>query len=95
MKWEEMAYQLLTAPAQDAVRLAGMESPDPQGLDLRALVEYEHKPGGAVRVRLLDRGALLGALLRAGLGEAGDPEEVAALFRALEGAAGAVPQDII
>lgn len=65
-----------------------MEEPDPQGLDLRALVEYERKPGGAVRVKLMDRGALLAALVKAGFGPEGDPETAASFFRALEGAAG-------
>ena len=50
MKWEELAWELLQAPAQDAVRLAFADSAEVLEvlgkLDLRALVECERKPGG-------------------------------------------------
>ena len=53
----------------------------------RALVELEVKPGGGVRVELMDKGAALGAILKAGLPQDGDPEAVASFFAALQGAA--------
>ena len=58
-----------------------------KGADLRALVELEVKPGGGVRVELMDKGAALGAILKAGLPQDGDPEAVASFFAALQGAA--------
>lgn len=92
MKWEELAWELLQAPAQDAVRLAFADSAEVLEvlgkLDLRALVECERKPGGFVRVKLADRMALLAALVKAGFGDGGDDtEKAAAFFRALDEAA--------
>ena len=65
----------------------GGEAPNLKGADLRALVELEVKPGGGVRVELMDKGAALGAILKAGLPQDGDPEAVASFFAALQGAA--------
>ena len=42
---------------------------------------------GGVRVELMDKGAALGAILKAGLPQDGDPEAVASFFAALQGAA--------
>ena len=71
MKWEELAYSLLEARPNDAVKLALAvaegKPPNLKGADLRALVELEVKPGGGVRVELMDKGAALGAILKAGL----------------------------
>ena len=87
MKWEELAYSLLEARPNDAVKLALAvaegKPPNLKGADLRALVELEVKPGGGVRVE----GAALGAILKAGLPQDGDPEAVASFFAALQGAA--------
>ncbi len=91
MKWEELAYSLLEARPNDAVKLAlavAEGSPQPEGADLRALVELEVKPGGGVRVELMDKGAALGAILKAGLPQDGDPEAVASFFAALQGPPG-------
>ena len=83
-----MAYSLLEAKPNDAVKLALAvaegKPPNLKGADLRALVELEVKPGGGVRVELMDKGA---ALLKAGLPQDGDPEAVASFFAALQGAA--------
>lgn len=53
MKWEELAYSLLEAKPNDAVKLALAvaegKPPNLKGADLRALVELEVKPGGGVR----------------------------------------------
>ena len=91
MKWEELAYSLLEARPNDAVKLALAvaegKPPNLKGADLRALVELEVKPGGGVRVELMDKGAALGAILKAGLPQDGDPEAVASFFAALQGAA--------
>ena len=85
-----MAYSLLEARPNDAVKLALAvaegKPPNLKGADLRALVELEVKPGG-VRVELMDKGAALGAILKAGLPQDGDPEAVASFFAALQGAA--------
>ena len=58
MKWEELAYSLLEAKPNDAVKLALAvaegKPPNLKGADLRALVELEVKPGGGVRVELMD-----------------------------------------
>ena len=90
MKWEELAYSLLEARPNDAVKLALAvaegKPPNLKGADLRALVELEVKPGGGVRVELMDKGAALGAILKAGLPQDGDPEAVASFFAALQGA---------
>ena len=79
MKWEELAYSLLEARPNDAVKLALAvaegKPPNLKGADLRALVELEVK------------GAALGAILKAGLPQDGDPEAVASFFAALQGAA--------
>ena len=95
MKWEELAYSLLEARPNDAVKLALAvaegKAPNLRGADLRALVELEVKPGGGVRVELMDKGAALGAILKAGLPQDGDPEAVASFFAALQGAAGEEP----
>ncbi|BFK68552.1 MAG: hypothetical protein ACLT5P_07405 [Flavonifractor plautii] len=95
MKWEELAYSLLEARPNDAVKLALAvaegKPPNLKGADLRALVELEVKPGGGVRVELMDKGAALGAILKAGLPQDGDPEAVASFFAALQGAAGGEP----
>ena len=52
MKWEELAYSLLEARPNDAVKLALAvaegKPPNLKGADLRALVELEVKPGGGV-----------------------------------------------
>lgn len=68
MKWEELAYSLLEARPNDAVKLALAvaegKPPNLKGADLRALVELEVKPGGGVRVELMDKGAALGAILK-------------------------------
>lgn len=60
MKWEELAYSLLEARPNDAVKLALAvaegKPPNLKGADLRALVELEVKPGGGVRVELMDKG---------------------------------------
>ena len=86
MKWEELAYSLLEARPNDAVKLALAvaegKPPNLKGADLRALVELEVKPGGGVRVELMDKGAALGAILKAGLPQDGDPEAVARFFAA-------------
>ena len=86
-----MAYSLLEARPNDAVKLALAvaegKPPNLNGADLRALVELEVKPGGGVRVELMDKGAALGAILKAGLPQDGDPEAVASFFAALQGAA--------
>lgn len=91
MKWEELAYSLLEAKPNDAVKLALAvaegKPPNLKGADLRALVELEVKPGGGVRVELMDKGAALGAILKAGLPQDDDPEAVASFFAALQGAA--------
>lgn len=58
---------LATASPADIIRLCWMEAPtaaDLEGLDLRLLLEYERKPGGAVRVKLLDRADLLCAAMK-------------------------------
>lgn len=77
MKWEELAYSLLEAKPNDAVKLALAvaegKPPNLKGADLRALVELEVKPGGGVRVELMDKGAALGAILKAGLPQDGRP----------------------
>ena len=92
MKWEELAYSLLEARPNDAVKLALAvaegKPPNLKGADLRALVELEVKPGGGVRVELMDKGAALGAILKAGLPQDGDPEAVASFFAALQGPPG-------
>lgn len=84
MKLKDMAAEALGAPAGDVVLLA--QGADPRGLDLRALTEYETRPGGGVRVKLMDRAALIAALVRAGWLEEGDPEAADRLYGALEGA---------
>ena len=75
-----MAYSLLEARPNDAVKLALAvaegKPPNLKGADLRALVELEVKPGGGVR-----------AILKAGLPQDDDPEAVASFFAALQGAA--------
>ena len=80
-----MAYSLLEARPNDAVKLAlavaDGKPPNLKGADLRALVELEVKPGGGA----------LGAILKAGLPQDGDPEAVANFFAALQGAAGEEP----
>lgn len=86
MTVEETFQGFLEASAADVVRLA--QGAQPEGLDLRLLLEYEVKPGGAVRVRLADRGALFAAMLREGLDLRGtNREEAERLYAALEGGA--------
>ena len=50
MKWEELAYSLLEARPNDAVKLALAvaegKPPNLKGADLRALVELGVNPGG-------------------------------------------------
>ena len=86
-----MAYSLLEARPNDAVKLALAvaegKPPNLKGADLRALVELVGQPGGGVRGELRDQGAALGALRKAGLPQDGDPEAVASFFAALQGAA--------
>lgn len=58
---------LMESDASDVVLLAHMDAPTARQLkrlDLRLLSEYERKPGGVVRVKLLDRGALAAAVLK-------------------------------
>ena len=90
-----MAYSLLEARPNDAVKLALAvaegKPPNLKGADLRALVELEVKPGGGVRVELMDKGAALGAILKAGLPQDGDPEAVASFFAALQARSGGPP----
>lgn len=88
MNWEEIAWELLKAPSGDAVRLACMENPDPSGMDLTALVEFERKQGGGTRVKLMDRAAILAGILKADFSCQQDPAAADAFYAALEGAAG-------
>lgn len=89
----ERVFDILSAPAADAIRLAWMTDPTEEelasldGMDLRLVLEYERKPGGAVRVRLVDRTALVSAFLKAQLPGPAGPEDAERLYAALEEAA--------
>lgn len=83
MNFMREAEEILTAPAGDVVMLA--QGADPRGLDLRALAEYETRPGGGVRVKLTDRAALAAAMIRSGWTGESDTGKVERLYRALEG----------
>ena len=75
--------QLATAPVNDAVKLAFLESGDGiDGLDLSGLAEFRRTDKGGVEVRLIDRAAILREL--AVLTDQHTEEKAAAFFKALE-----------
>ena len=68
MKWEELAYSLLEAKPNDAVKLALAvaegKPPNLKGADLRAWWSWRSSPAAASGVELMDKGAALGAILK-------------------------------
>jgi len=73
MDWEPAFEELLTSKtlASDPVKL--VQGAPLEGLDLRGLVELETRPNGGMRVRLIDRGAIILEALKQGAGMK-DPE---------------------